>query len=299
MSFQRIGIIAKPAKNSLPTLLELIQLMHQEFSSIELYIERENWQTLCQISQDNNHTLNSKMIADDCCLPMNELLPNLDLMICIGGDGTLINIAQHTPKYDLPVLGINLGRLGYLTDILPHQLRREIYAIMSDEYWIEKRVMIEANISSKSQTYQAINEICVHRSRINGIIDLEVYVNDSFVIRQRSDGLIINTATGSTAYALAAGGSIISPSAKAICVTPISPHTLSYRPLILNDSSEIKIILHKDNDNTAMFTADSLNPIRVNKEEPITIKRSKYYLSLMHTNSYNEFETLRSKLGWG
>ena len=296
-SFQHIGFSIKPTAAGTQEWLKLVSHFRDHYPQCQLYLEQANW-SLIESFLDQQQRQQFRQCPIQLC-ELSSMLEQLNLLIAIGGDGTLIAMAQHAPQHQLPVLGINLGRLGYLADVTPESMRTDIDAIMNGDYWICKRLMLTAEIIGQSKPLHAINEISICRSDGPRLVDLEIHIDDRFLVRQRSDGLIINTATGSTAYALAAGGPIISARTNAICITPVSPHTLSYRPLVIGHNRRVTITVHNTEDYPAHCSADGLAPIKMHSNQTIRIRRSHLCLELVHPVSYDEFETLRTKLGWG
>lgn len=282
--FNRIGVTTRKLPQATSTLRRLISHIERTCPECEIFVNEK-------ITQVDGATIK---------MPLSELCAQVDLMICIGGDGTLINTARYLLPYNTPVLGINLGHLGYLTDILPQQLESEMQKIMGGKFWIEKRQILRARVDQRTdEQLLALNELHITRARGRGLLtDLEIHVNGNYLVRQRADGVLINTPTGSTAYALAAGGPIISPELDAIGITPICPHTLNYRPLVLSAECKIEIISHNKKQKN-LCIADGHNTMEFTHQQRVIIEKHNTDLRLMHPNSHNEFEVLSNKLGWG
>ncbi len=284
--FTRIGITARKLPAARSTAQRLITYLSIEYPECR-FVVNEDIQEVVASSRIKKTSL-------------SQVCAEVDLMICIGGDGTLINTSRFIYQYHLPVLGINLGHLGYLTDISPNELEPEIKKIMDGQFWIERRQMLSAYIDSKpDEKFLALNEFQISRKYGRGLMtDLEVYVDGYYVVRQRSDGLLITTPTGSTAYSLAAGGPIISPQLDAIGITPICPHTLTYRPIVLSGQSKIEIIPHNKQQKN-LCIVDGRDVISFTNSERVMIEKHHTDLLLVHPNSHDEFKVLSSKLGWG
>lgn len=223
-----------------------------------------------------------------------------DLLIVIGGDGSLLHAAQLAVEYGLPVLGIHRGRLGFLTDIPPNQLDK-IGAVLKGEYQQEQRFLLNAKILEEKQLLSeniALNDVLLLPGNLAHMIMFQIYVNGEFVCEQRADGLIIATPTGSTAYALSGGGPILHPELDAIVLVPMFPHTLSSRPIVLESSSQIEITINKNNRTEAFISCDGRERIAVPPEGRIVVRKHQQTLHLIHPQDYNYFATLREKLHW-
>ncbi len=219
-----------------------------------------------------------------------------DLIIAIGGDGTLLSAARNFGSHKIPVLGINLGNLGFLTDIPPADLTYALNKIMQGNFVEDKRVFLEANIEGKKDTYKALNEIVLHSGSIAQLIEYELFIDDEFVYRQRADGLIISTPTGSTAYNLSGNGPILSPEVKAITLLPMFPHSLNARTLITSEDKRIK--LKVSGKSKAYLSMDSHDNIKVTSSEEVYIEKGKTELTLIHPTDHSFFSSCRTKLGW-
>ncbi|CAD83231.1 probable inorganic polyphosphate/ATP-NAD kinase [Candidatus Blochmanniella floridana] len=223
-----------------------------------------------------------------------------DLAIVIGGDGNMLRAANVLSQYDIKIIGINLGNLGFLTDLNPHSALIELSKILSGHFINEKRFLLDIKIQHYNNVTilgTAINEVILYTNTIKNMIKFELYINNNFTFSSRSDGLIIATPTGSTAYALSAGGPILSPSVEGIVLVPICPHTVSSRPIIIDNKSTISLKFPKITPKLTI-RCDNQNPIYIDKEKEIFIQRSNHILDLIHPNNYNYFKNLRIKLGW-
>lgn len=225
----------------------------------------------------------------------NNIPDEVDLMIVVGGDGSLLNAAHCALAQQLPMLGINRGQLGFLTDIHPDELSR-IGDVLDGKYTIEERFLLSAQ--NKKPLGIALNDAVLLPGDTAHLIEFEIKINKQFVCQQRADGLIIATPTGSTAYALSGGGPILHPSLHAVVLVPMFPHTLSSRPIVVNADSTIEIIISKNNESTPCFSCDGLRPQPVLSGDLITITKNKHALQLVHPLDYEYFATLREKLGW-
>ncbi|PPI88278.1 NAD(+) kinase [Candidatus Pantoea edessiphila] len=233
-------------------------------------------------------------------ITLRDIGQNADLAIVVGGDGNMLGAARVLSKYDIKVIGINKGNLGFLTDLEPNNSQFQLNEVLKGNYLIEDRFLLEAKIINKNYYKNiglAMNEIVLHSGIIAHMIEFEVYIDDIFAFSQRSDGLIISTPTGSTAYSLSAGGPILTPCLEAIALIPMFPHTLSMRPLVINSNSIIKLRCHPLH-KKIKISFDSQIVIPIEEESDILVSRSKNKLSLIHPNNYCYFNTLNSKLNW-
>ena len=225
-------------------------------------------------------------------------LKHVDIVIVVGGDGTMLGVARALIDTGIPLIGINQGRFGFLTDLNINSMFSSIDNILDGLYIQDNRMLIETTIvRNDKKIYEsfALNDIVI-RSGLR-LIELEVMIDGRFVHTQRSDGLIVSTPTGTTAYALSAGGPIIHPNLDAITIVPISPHTLSNRPIAVSGDSGILIkIVNMDE---ACAIIDGQIQIPLDKKDTISIKKAKQYISILHPQDYCYFEMLRNKLNWG
>ncbi|MFC3853108.1 NAD(+) kinase [Salinispirillum marinum] len=225
-----------------------------------------------------------------------------DLIIVVGGDGTLLGAARDMAQYEKPLLGINRGRLGFLTDIMPDNMATEVGRVLQGDYVLENRFLLEAQIVREGKVVahaMAMNDVVLHPGQSIRMIEFELHVDQQFVYSQRSDGLIISTPTGSTAYALSAGGPIMHPSLDAIVLVPMFPHTLTSRPLMIAADSEICVVISDNNDLPPHVSCDAQHHMETRNGDELVIRRHPHRLHLLHPSGHNYYETCRTKLGWG
>ncbi|AUX94453.1 NAD(+) kinase [Mixta gaviniae] len=231
---------------------------------------------------------------------MADIGQRADLAVVVGGDGNMLGAARVLARYDIKVIGINRGNLGFLTDLDPDNAQQQLDDVLRGDYIVEKRFLLEARVcrgEGAPRIGTAINEVVLHPGKVAHMIEFEVYIDENFAFSQRSDGLIISTPTGSTAYSLSAGGPILTPSLDAIALVPMFPHTLSARPLVINSSSTIRLrFSHMRSD--LEISCDSQIALPIQEGEDVLVRRSDYHLSLIHPKNYSYFNTLSSKLGW-
>ncbi|MAD45212.1 MAG: NAD(+) kinase [Oceanospirillaceae bacterium] len=225
-----------------------------------------------------------------------------DLVIVVGGDGSLLGAARALAKYKTPVLGINRGNLGFLTDITPDDTMLDaVQAVLNGEYVSEMRFLLDAEIKRDGNpiaTAAALNDVVLHPGKSTRMIAFDLWIEGQYVYRQRSDGLIVSTPTGSTAYSLSGGGPIMHPKLDALVLVPMFPHTLSSRPIVVDGKSEIKIVIDSEQGLYPTISCDGQNHIPCAPGDSITIRKKAHKLKLIHPTGHNFYEICRTKLGW-
>ncbi|MBE8215175.1 MAG: NAD(+) kinase [Endozoicomonadaceae bacterium] len=285
--FRRIGLMGSKKNASIANTLWQLQDCLLK-NNVEVILEKNIAHLI------PNHRLHIQ--------PRHQLAQYCDLIIVIGGDGSMLSAARCLAGTNIPVLGINRGQFGFLTDIASDALYQQIYDVLNGEYWIEPRYLLALNIFKNKElihSASALNEIVLHSDKMTKMIAFELFVDQHFVMIQKSDGLIISTPTGSTAYALSAGGPIMHPSLNALALIPMYPHTLSNRPMVIDGSSEITIHIKQDVSLPAQISCDSHIHYPVSSEEVLLIRKQTSTLLLLHPTHYNYYEVCRKKLGWG
>ncbi|NAX18807.1 MULTISPECIES: NAD(+) kinase [unclassified Vibrio] len=230
-----------------------------------------------------------------------EIGKKADLAVVVGGDGNMLGAARVLSRFDISVIGVNRGNLGFLTDLNPEDFQPRLLAVLNGEYLEEQRFLLETEIHRHGQVKShnaALNEAVLHPGKIAHMIEFEVYIDNSFAFSQRSDGLIVSTPTGSTAYSLSGGGPILSPSLNAITLVPMFPHTLSSRPLVVDGNRQIKLLVSPDNRGTQEVSCDGQVSLPVSPGDEVHIYQSPNILKLIHPKDYSYYHVLRKKLGW-
>jgi NAD+ kinase len=238
----------------------------------------------------------------DKMLPIDELAGVIDLGIVVGGDGSMLSACRKMAASGIPLLGINRGRLGFLTDISPDEIEARVMPVLNGEYKQTRRFMLETSVTRNGQqigTGTALNDIVLHPGMSVRMMTFELYVDGEFVYSQRSDGLIVATPTGSTAYALSAGGPLLFPELDAIVVVPLNPHTLSSRPIALHGDAQIELRVSSRNELHPLITCDGHNDFMTEPGDIITIQKHANDIQLIHPKDNNFYGVCRSKLGWG
>ncbi len=251
----------------------------------EVVVERE---TAASAGITGYTTLDVPAIGEQC-----------DLVLVVGGDGTMLGIGRQLARHGVPLIGINQGRLGFITDIPLDQYRGTLEPMLEGAYEEDHRSLMHARVFRDSHCVfdtLAMNDVVVNRGATSGMVELRVEVDGHFVANQRADGLIVASPTGSTAYSLSAGGPLLHPSTPGWVLVPIAPHTLSNRPLVLPDASEVTIELVSGRDASANFDMQSMASLL--HGDRITVRRSEHRVRFLHPTGWSYFDTLREKLHW-
>jgi NAD+ kinase len=215
----------------------------------------------------------------------------------LGGDGTFISLARQLAHYDVPIVGVNQGRLGFLTDLTLANLEQTLPRLLAGEYREERRALLSVTgTAAHAPKYLAVNDVVVNRGGATSLVDLEISLNDRFAYGFRADGVIVATPTGSTAYALSAGGPIMAPFVNAFTIVPIAPHALTNRPIVVADDSVIRITVARAKE--ALASIDGHQVIPLNEGDSVVLTRAEDTVRLWHPLDYDYYHTLREKLGW-
>ncbi len=234
--------------------------------------------------------------------PFDELASDADLIVAIGGDGTMLLAAQLAIGRDIPLLGINRGRLGFLADVSPEEMIESFDTVLQGRYETDPRHLLEATLmraGGPAAVRHALNDIVLQRQESGRMVELETWIGGQFVNTHGGDGLVIASSTGSTAYALSCGGPILHPSLEAVVIAPISPHTLNDRPIVIGRNSRIEVRLHERFATRAQVTCDGVLLGDLDANSRLVIEPSASIITLLHPPGYDYFRLLRSKLHWG
>lgn len=285
--FNTIGVYGKYND---PTVKDAVNLLtrHLEGQQLNVYLGST---TSREISDDL-----SNLVVDE------SAIDKLDLAIVIGGDGTMLHVARIMAPHDVPIVGINLGHLGFLTDIALQDMLPEIDRIIDGQYVIEERLLLRLDVIHNGDIIHssvALNEFVIGRNLHEKLLNWQCYIDGVFLTSARSDGVIIATPTGSTAYALSAGGPIIQPTLNAVVVVPISPHTLSNRPIVLPASSRLEFRLDKSNMKASHVSGDGLISFQPEGNEVLRVQPAEKCVKMVKPDNHDYFAMLRGKLGWG
>lgn len=244
-------------------------------------------------------TANNSGLGDYPLVNVPAIGARCDLGLVVGGDGTMLGIGRQLAPFAVPLIGINQGRLGFITDISIDRFRATLAPILRGDYEEDRRSLMHASVIRGGHCVfdaLAMNDVVVNRGAISGMVELRVEVGGHFVANQRADGLIIATPTGATAYALSAGGPLLHPSVPGWVLCPIAPHTLSNRPIVLSDDTEVAIEIVAGRDASANFDSQSLASLL--HGDRITVRRSRHSILFLHPRGWSYFDTLRKKLHW-
>ena len=282
-AFSVIGVIGKFGKSNVAEVLSA----YLQKRSVEVIVDDS---ASAAFSDSPFRFSNSDTIADQC-----------DLAIVVGGDGTLLNAARSLAESGVSVLGINLGRLGFLVDVSPSRMVKQLDHVFCGEFTEEERSLLQTTVirnGAQIMESAALNDVVVHKWDIARMIELDTYINGQFLNTSRSDGLIVTTPTGTTANALSGGGPILHPGLNAIALVTICPHTLSNRPIVVGDAAEIEIIVKDEGGTEAQITCDGQVNLPLLSSDCINIRKKAHKLRLIHPPGYNYYEILRAKLRW-
>jgi NAD+ kinase len=289
--FERIALLGKThqppttavAANTREVMLQLIDCLHDK--GADVVIETE--------------TAEHSGLSDHTTLPIESIGQQCDLALIVGGDGTMLSHGRRLAPHGIPLIGINQGRLGFMTDIPLQRMVETLHPMLEGHFDEERRSMIHAEVWRDGlRVFQALalNDVVLNRGGTSGMVEFRITVDDHFVANQRADGLIIATPTGSTAYSLSAGGPVLQPSLAGWVMAPIAPHTLSNRPLVLSDDTTIGVELVGGRDASANFDMQSLASLLIG--DSIVVRKSPHQARLLHPKGLTFFDTLRKKLHW-
>jgi len=285
MSIKRIGIISKPKKTEIREIVpSLTQWLRER--NVEVFLDKETA---------------SLLESAEKSLSRNEMPSRVDLLVVLGGDGTLLAAARALNRKPVPILAVNLGGLGFLTVITREELYPTLELVLAGNFKTERRVQIEGELVRADEvisSFLALNDVVLNKGAIARILDFDVLVNGRFISTYKSDGLIVSTPTGSTAYSLAAGGPIVTPAVEAFVVTPICAHTLTNRPLVLPDSVQIEVVV-KSQREVAYLTVDGQMGIATHSDDTVRLKKASSCVEIIQPPNKDYFEILRQKLKWG
>lgn len=287
MPFKTIGLIGK----------QIHQGASESLNVILQYLKRKG----CRVVADSKVAKVLKGSGFESA-SLDEIGKVADLAIVVGGDGSMLGAARELAKHDVAVVGVNRGNLGFLTDINPDDVEEQLEYIFRGECIREQRFILQVEVyrnGTLGHASSAVNEVVLHHSNVAHMMEFEVYIDETFAFSQRSDGLIVATPTGSTAYSLSGGGPILTPSLDAVTLVPMFPHTLSSRPIVVDANSNITMKVSMDNTENVQVSCDSHVSLTVMPGDEIHIKKNKDKLSLIHPKDYDYYNVLRTKLGWG
>ena len=285
--FQKIGITGKPGSRA--AMETVVALCHQLLADgKQIFVPKRHHQ---EVTIDGVEHISFETLGKTC-----------DIVIVVGGDGSMLKTARELVDSQVPLLGINRGHLGFLTDIRPTEIETRIPPILAGEYTLENRFLLFAEVYRQDERIGsscAVNDVVLYPGEIARMISFELYMDQHFVYSQRSDGLIVSTPTGSTAYSLSGGGPIMAPETDSVVLVPMCPHTLTSRPITVNRQRVIDLVISESNPHNPQLSCDGQEIISLLPGDRIRIKQYPIEMRLVHPLDYDYFEVLRSKLNWG
>ena len=285
--FETVGLIGKPHHAATTESMQILHKLLQNRGCRVLIEER--------VAEELE-------IPDAIPTDLVSIGEQAQLAIVVGGDGNMLGAARVLSRFNIAVVGINRGNLGFLTDISPDEIEEQLSAIFAGKFNTEERFLLEVEVHRHGEmksSNAAINEAVLHHTKVAHMMEFELYVDDMFVFSQRSDGLIVATPTGSTAYSLSGGGPILTPNLDALSIVPMFPHTLSSRPIVVDANSEILLKVSPGNPESLQVSCDSHVMLAVEPGDEILIRKNPNRLYLIHPKGYSYFNVLRTKLNWG
>jgi NAD+ kinase len=284
-SFQHIGIISRPRRSNLSAVVPALLKWLAE-RNVDFIYDEETASSLSGLPPGHSR---------------QEVAANSELLLVLGGDGTLLAAARVAAIHGIPILPINMGSLGFLTSFMLEELYPALENILAGRLSISERVMLHVELQRAAKTINTqsvLNEAVINKGALARMIELELRIDGNFVCHYRADGLIVASPTGSTAYSLSAGGPIVHPAVESFLITPICPHTLTDRPLVVRDTCAIEVTLAAGTE-SVYLTLDGQKGIELEADDRVRISRAKELLKLIQTPNKSYFEILRSKLKWG
>ncbi len=285
--FKRIGLVGRPGHSGVVTSMSrLIACLRSKDLSIMMD------DATSELMGNTTVEVGSRM----------QLSASCDLVIVVGGDGSMLNVAKQVASEGVPVIGINRGNLGFLTDILPDEIETQLDEVLAGKFTVENRFLLDAILNGAEEDKalgSALNDVVLHPGKAAQMIEFELFVNGKFVYSQESDGLIVATPTGSTAYSLSAGGPIMHPDLNAVVLVPMYPHSLNSRPIVIDGDCEIKLVVAAKESLQPQVSCDGDVCYTASAGDGIIVTKKSVPLKLIHPNNHSFYQTCRSKLGWG
>jgi NAD+ kinase len=314
----RYGLISsnvfyqRSASSAVPPILQFNVAMSSSFKTIALIGKHRNPDIVAPLLSLGRYMekRNLEVLLDQAtaavvaeakypAVTMEEIGVRADLAIVLGGDGTMLNIARKLAPFNVPLVGINQGRLGFLTDLSIDSMLETLGSMLDGQYFKERRMLLYVEVVCDNVTAYsalALNDVAVNRGVGGNMIEFEVHINGEYVYSLRSDGLIVASPTGSTAYALSSGGPILHPSLDLIALVPVSPHTLSNRPIVVGPDAVVEILMHRTA--VARVHSDSHSHYDLRQHDKVVVRRSPHTVTLLHASDHSYYRMLREKLGW-
>tara|TARA_B100001142_G_scaffold20077_1_gene18649 strand:- start:616 stop:1506 length:891 start_codon:yes stop_codon:yes gene_type:complete len=285
--FNRIGLVGRPEHSGVITSLTRL-IPYLQSKELVVVLDHDT----ASLIDDSTVEVATRM----------QLSASCDLVIVVGGDGSMLNVAKYVASEGVPVIGINRGKLGFLTDILPDEIEAQIDEVLAGNYSVENRFLLDVMVNDGNERQQlgsALNDVVLHPGKAAQMIEFELFVNDKFVYSQESDGLIVATPTGSTAYSLSAGGPIMHPDLNAVVLVPMYPHSLNSRPIVIDGDCEIRLVVAAKESLQPQVSCDGDVRYTASAGDEILVTKNLVPLQLIHPPNHSFYQACRSKLGWG
>lgn len=282
---KKIAIILNPDKEAAVALVKAL-VPHLQGRSVAVVMEHDAARAICapQLSGDDRQ------------------LASADFALVLGGDGTLLRASRVTAPAGVPMLGVRFGQFGFMMEIEPAEAESAVDCMLDGDYEVEDRIMLRANVmraGAQIATATALNDAVIHKGPIARMLSLEAYVSDKYIATYQSDGLIIATPTGSTAYSLSAGGPLVTPELNVTIITPICPHTLTLRPLLVSSRETVKVLVSGQTEETVMLTVDGQIGVPLEEGDEVLVGEAEYTAKLIRVGGVTFFDKLQSRLRWG
>ncbi len=285
--FKRIGLIGRPGHSGvIASLSRLIAYLQSKDLTVMMD------EVTSELMENASVEVGTRMQLSGSC----------DLVVVVGGDGSMLNAAKSVASEGVPVIGINRGKLGFLTDILPDEIESQLDDVLAGNFTVENRFLLDVGLNDgkeKKSLGSALNDVVLHPGKAAQMIEFELFVDDKFVYSQESDGLIVATPTGSTAYSLSAGGPIMHPDLDAIVLVPMYPHSLNSRPIVIDGDCEIKLVVAAKESLQPQLSCDGDVRYTASAGDEFFVTKNAVPLKLIHPPKHSFYQACRSKLGWG
>jgi len=287
MRYQTVGLIGKPDHEGTKASLQ----------ALVNYLNNKN----CSVLVANN-VADDLETGDFAAASVVEIGEHADLAIVVGGDGNMLGAARILARYNIHVVGVNRGKLGFLADISPDEIEQQLDSLLAGKWHVEDRFLLEVKVTRDGKLIHkntAVNEVVLHHGKVAHMMQFEIFLDDHFVSSQRADGMIVATPTGSTAYSLSGGGPILMPTLDALTLVPMFPHTLTSRPIVVDADSRITMHVSTENSDSLQVSCDSHVELPVKPGDFVSVQKCNDRLRMVHSDSYDYFTVLRKKLNWG
>ncbi len=287
--FNTIGIIGKYGDHDVSETIELVLQVVDELGARAVIDASTTHNAFA------NHTKHSSVDRE-------TLAKQADIVVAVGGDGSFLASSRSIINTDTPITGVNMGRLGFLTDISPNEIHSVLHEVLTGKYTHEARTVLKSTVIRDNKVFAehvGINDVVIHKRSVSRMVELDVYLNNRFLSSYHADGLIVSSPTGSTAYALSSGGPILQGNLEALVLVPICPHTLTQRPIVIDANTELRVDITEKNDDNLQVSIDGQEEIQLKVGDRVLITKYSKKLNIYHPCDYDNLQRMRRKLGWG